>query len=63
MGKISKFFLNSTLIFSATADYFEITSCNDETLLPALSMKIDREYFERYLTEETDSFELRRVSF
>ena len=57
MGKISKILLTS-FIFSATAEYVEVTGCNDETLFPALSMKITREYFENYLSEEMDSFQL-----
>lgn len=58
MAKISKILLNSIFIFSATADYFEVTSCNDETSMPSLSMKIAREYFENYLSNETNLFEL-----
>ena len=58
MGKILKILLNSLFISSTTADYFEITSCNDDESFPALSMKIAREYFEMYLSEETDLFEL-----
>lgn len=57
MGRISKILLNSFII-SATADYIQVTSCNDETLYPALSMKITREYFENYLSEEMDLFHL-----
>ena len=57
MGKISKILLNSLFISFTTAERFEITSCNDETSFPAMSVKICRQYFENYLSEETD-FEL-----
>merc|ERR1711990_669223 len=58
MGKFLKILLNSLFISLTTADYFEITSCNDDASFPAMSMKITREYFEMYLSEETDLFEL-----
>ena len=58
MGKFLKILLNSLFISLTTADYFEITSCNDDASFPAMSMKIAREYFEMYLSEETDLFEL-----
>ena len=48
---------NSLFISFTTAERFEITSCNDETSFPAMSVKICRQYFENYLSEETD-FEL-----
>ena len=58
MGKISKILLNSLFIsFTSCAERFEITSCNDETSFPAMSVKICRQYFENYLSEET-GFEL-----
>ena len=58
MGKITKILLNSLFISSTIADNFEITSCNDDRSFPALSMKIAREYFDIYLSDETDLFEL-----
>ena len=58
MGKITRILLNSLLISPTTADNFEVTSCNDDRSFPALSMKIVKEYFEMYLSEETDLFEL-----
>ena len=58
MGKITTILLNSLLISPTTANNFEVTSCNDDRSFPALSMKIAREYFEMYLSEETDLFEL-----
>ena len=30
MGKISKILLNSLFISSATAEYFQVTGCNDD---------------------------------